>query len=504
VLSAGVCLAANGKAADTVEVQKIVLAERDLKIGQDQLVQVSLRNTTPRATQAGVRIELRDEKDARVGQAQQRKVSLAPLDESREFFTFNVPRRQGKFTVRMELFTPDFAAHLLGGDPVFYSPFTVLGGPEAPPEKPRDPNTAASVEGGDKAGVMRGPPSFNPPTGLKFERADLLWENVTVKPQSLLVGDSLHITADLRNVGGDIARNVDVVVEYFNVRNPARRIPISKSAVLVVAPGDKVEMEFDTVFNEDTALGDYKVMLSIDPGNRLDESNKENNATVLEAPIRVSVIKQVFPEPNFVFEDAGLFLFRWDTKRFDEFKVQVGTDPDFSNPANFFDMPQGDKWTKATEVVPLEGELPDMALGLMQRQKVDRLYWRVTARNTQTGKTGVSQATPFRISLPPGTVKPQTQPQAFQPGLGMPGGRTAQSDGGGQPFGANLSFGAAPSFGSAQSSIASQPATTAQAQGTQPQATQLQPAQPAQPGLGMPGARMMLAPKPSAGPTERR
>jgi hypothetical protein len=46
--------------------------------------------------------------------------------------------------------------------------------------------------------------------------------------------------------------------------------------------------------------------------------------------------------------------------------------------------------------------LPDMALGLMERQKVDRLYWRVLGRTAQTGKTGTSQALPFSIHLPPG------------------------------------------------------------------------------------------------------
>jgi hypothetical protein len=406
---AGVCLAAAGRSGDPVEVLKIVLAERDLKIGQEQLVQVSLRNTTARAIQAGILIELRDEKEQRVGAAQQRRVALAPLDESREFFTFAVPRRQGKFTVRIELFAPDFKAKLLAGAPVFYSPFTVLGGPEEPAT-----GTAAGVPEG-AAAARTGPPSFAPPAGLRFERPDMLWENVSVKPASLLVGEPLRITADLRNVGGDIARNVDVEVVYFNVRNPGRKESVARSSVLVVAPGEKVEMEFETVFPEEAQLGDYRVQLSIDPGGKLDESNRENNATIIETPVRLSLIKQVFPEPGFIFEEAGLFLFRWDSRRFDEFKVQVGTDADFSDAGNFFDLPQGDKWTRSTEIVPLEGELPDMAQGLMQRQKVDRLYWRVIGRNTQTGKTGVSQALPFRIALPAGAERRAAEPTARPP-----------------------------------------------------------------------------------------
>ncbi len=389
------------RAADPLEVVKLVIADRQIGAAAQQIVQVSLR-ATGKPVRAGVRVELRDQHDRPVGKPMDRVVQVAASAEQREFFRFEVPNRFGRFTVRVEVFTPDFKSRLLSGNPVFYAPFTV-GSPPDPslaanpqPEPTPEPGSPETPGKPGKPGKP-GPPSFPTPKGLFFEKPDLVWENLDIQPPALLVGEPLKIKADLRNVGGDIARNIDVKVDYFNPRTPARLLPISKSTVQVLAPGDKVEMEFETSFPEDAQLGEYKVQLVIDPNNQIVEASKENNTLVSEVPVKLSLIKQVFPEPGYYFEQAGLFLFRWDSRRFDEFKVQVGTDPAFTTPDSFFDLPQGDKWTKDREIVPLEGELPDMAVGLMQKARADQLYWRVVGRSSQLGIQSVSQPSPFNI-----------------------------------------------------------------------------------------------------------
>lgn len=390
----------NAWAADPVEVVKLVLADREIAASGQQIVQVTLRSTTGRPVRAGLRVELRDERDARVGKNMDRVVQIGAGGEQREFFRFEVPNRFGKFTVRVEVFTPDFKGRLLTGSPVFFAPFTVGSQPgpgmAATRKTHETPETPAEPGKPVKPGKA-GPPSFAVPKGLFFEKPDLVWENLDIEPPNLLVGEHLKIKADLRNVGGDIAHNVEVKVDYFNTRQPGRLFSVAKPTVQVLAPGDKVEMEFETVFPDDAALGDYKVQLLIDPANQIPETNKENNTLVSDAPIKLSIIKQVFPEPGYYFEQAGLFLFRWDSRRFDEFKVQVGTDPAFATAGSFFDIPQGEKWTKDREIVPLEGELPDMAVGLMQKAHADQLYWRVVGRSTTLGVQSVSQASPFSI-----------------------------------------------------------------------------------------------------------
>jgi len=381
-------------AADPLEVVKLVLAEREIGAGGQQILQVTLRGLAAKPVRAGLRVELRDGKDIRIGRAIERVVQVAGPDERQEFFRFEAPNRFGRFTVRVEVFTPDFKSRLLAGAPVFYAPFQVGTMPE--PGLAAAPSGGEAEEPGKKAGKA-GPPSFPAPRGLMFEKPDLVWENLDIQPSALLVGEPLKIKVDLRNVGGDIARGIDVKVDAFNTRTPANLLPISLSTVQALAPGDKVEMEFETKFPEDAPLGEYKVRLVIDPANRIAESNKENNVLESEVPIRLSLIRQVFPEPGYYFEQAGLFLFRWDSRRFDEFKVQVGTDETFTKTGAFYDIPQGDKWTKDQEIVPLEGELPDMAVGLMQKERTDRLYWRVVGRSASLGVEGVSAASPFSI-----------------------------------------------------------------------------------------------------------
>jgi len=93
-----------------------------------------------------------------------------------------------------------------------------------------------------------------------------------------------------------------------------------------------------------------------------------------------------------------LFIFRWDSTKFDEFKVQVGVETTFENPEGYFDIPQGDIWTKATEASPLAGEMPGMLWGLMKQRGTDVAYWRVIGRKSGTEKIGYSLSLPFQLS----------------------------------------------------------------------------------------------------------
>ena len=388
-----------------INVRAMVLAETRIAPGAQQLFQVTLANTNKTAVTAGLRTELRDDRDRRVGSPMTRQVTLPAKDEERFLFKFRVPEGAGDYAVRFEVLTADFKEPLIPGAPVFFSPFVVGAGRPAP-------RPAAAMQ---QARIAA--PSFLPPSGLAFERPDLLWENVTLSPRSLLLGETLHIKADLRNVGGDLARNVQVKVTYASTRTPNRAEPISETVVQALAPGEKLEMEFETVLPDESLLGEYRITLVTDATDSVDELDESNNQVTTEA-IRLTRIKQIFPESGYAFEEQGLFLFRWDSLRFDEFKVQVGTDAAFVDQSNFFDLPQGEKWTKEKEIVPLEGELPAMAQGLLEKSGSNRLYWRVEGRDSKTGRNGFSDTLSFTITpepkpkeTPPPAM-PQTAPQA--------------------------------------------------------------------------------------------
>lgn len=371
------------RGAEDLEVVRMVLAETTISPGGRQLLQITLGNSGPKTVRAGMKVDIRDARDRRIGAPFLKKIDLASRDERKVFFPFQAPVSMGNYSVRFELFTRDFGRKLLPGAPVFYTPFTV------------GPGRVQGLSGEAQKARIR-VPRFLPPSGMKFELPDLVWERLSIKPPNLLVGENLRIRADLRNIGGDIAQGMVVRVDYFNTRTPGRLVPIAKSNVNTLAPGERLEMEFEAVLPDNAILGQYRVVLHADFADVVEEADEVNNR-LITAPIRLSHIKLLFPESGFSFDETGLFLFRWDTLRFDEFKVQVGTDSRFSDQTAFFDIPQGEKWTKGKEIVPLEGELPSMAQGLTIKAKTSRLFWRVKGRNSKTGKSGFSAVQSFTI-----------------------------------------------------------------------------------------------------------
>ena len=336
---------------------------------------------------------MQNSQNKRFGKPQQIPVTMDPLEEQRFFFRVPVPLTAGEYRAKLEVLTKDFSKHALAGKPVFYSPFKVVG--IAPSGRAiGGMNAALLLAPGEAA-----PPEFAPPTGLAFEEPDLLWENLNISATGVLLGDALKIRADLVNVGGDIAHDIKVAAEYANVRLPKRFQPISQTIVRVLAPGEKIELEFEYVFPDTALLGEYNVVLRADADDSVVELDEKNNLIQTPMPVRLSGIRQDFPDPGYVFDEAGLFLFRWDSRKYDEFKVQMGTEPNFERRENFFEIPQGDKWTPDREVVPLAGELPGMATGLMIKNKADTIYWRVLGRDSATGKLGNSLSLPFKIRL---------------------------------------------------------------------------------------------------------
>jgi hypothetical protein len=326
------------------------------------------------------------------------------------------PENAGEYRVQLVVLTRNFKKHLLADKPVFVSPFVVSGEAAVAATVP----LSAAIKGTD----VRGVPSFNPGTGLRFEKADLLWENFRVSPGSVLIGERLQVKAVLRNAGGDIARDIGVQSAYYNIRLPRRLYPVTTMSVKVLAPGEKVELEFEYRFPEDALLGDYQFFVEADHTRKVDESNERNNRESTANAVRVSTILQTFPEPEFAFDQTGLFLFRWRSSLYNEFKVQVGTEITFEDKTRRFDIPQGAKWTTEQEVVPLPGELPGMMLGLMVKDDASVAYWRVMGRVTGTNRVGFSKALPFNIR-----IDEQPEPAKSPPSQGAGAGAPAYQGG---------------------------------------------------------------------------
>ena len=231
---------------------------------------------------------------------------------------------------------------------------------------------------------------------LKFDPPDLRWESVQVLPKHALRGEKLRLRLNLMNVGGDIVKDVTAKIQYYNVKQPMRKSIIAMPSAQVMAPGEIATFDLEYILPEDQLLGKYQIAATVDPENEIEEQKEKNNVAKSNV-IRLSDIKLLLPTDKFTFEENGLFLFQWDSLAFSEFKIQVGVDEKFEDSGSYFDLPQGNRWIADKELVPLAGELPGMAMGLMRAKKKNQLFWRVIGRQA-SGKQAISGISRFRIT----------------------------------------------------------------------------------------------------------
>ena len=231
---------------------------------------------------------------------------------------------------------------------------------------------------------------------LRFDPPDLRWESVQILPKHALRGEKLRLRLNLMNAGGDIVKDIASKIQYYNVKQPMRKSVIAMPNTRVMAPGEIITFDLEYVLPDDQLLGNYQIIATVDPENELEELKENNNITKSNV-IKLSDIKLLLPTDKFSFEENGLFLFQWDSLAFSEFKIQVGVDEKFEDSGSYFDLPQGNRWIADKELVPLAGELPGMAMGLMRAKEKNQLYWRVIGRQA-SGRQAISGINRFSIT----------------------------------------------------------------------------------------------------------
>ena len=175
-----------------------------------------------------------------------------------------------------------------------------------------------------------------------------------------------------------------------------RKSVIAVPTARVMAPGEIITFNLEYTLPEDQLMGKYQIIATVDPENDIEELKEKNNEAKSNV-IRLSDIKLLLPSDKFTFEENGLFLFQWDSLAFSEFKIQVGVDKKFEDSGSYFDLPQGNRWIADKEMVPLAGELPGMAMGLMRAKEKNQLYWRGIGRQA-SGRQAISGIRKFTIT----------------------------------------------------------------------------------------------------------
>ena len=352
------------------------------KHGDTQLVQTAIANQSKFPTKVGVEIKVRVDGQELKKKRLRKVYTIQSSDTARVLHEIDL-ENTGIYQISVRIWDAQFKRILLnttaGDERYFFI---------ASPQDIEVANTQLAT-----GARVSGKRILSP---LKFDPPDLRWESVQVLPKHALRGEKLRLRLNLMNAGGDIVKDVTAKIQYYNVKQPMRKSIIAMPSAQVMAPGEIVTFDLEYILPDDLLLGKYQIAVTVDPENEIEELKEKNNVAKSNV-IRLSDIKLLLPTDKFTFEENGLFLFQWDSLAFSEFKIQVGVDEKFEDSGSYFDLPQGNRWIADKELVPLAGELPGMAMGLMRAKKKNQLFWRVIGRQA-SGKQAISGIHRFRIT----------------------------------------------------------------------------------------------------------
>ena len=352
------------------------------KHGDNQLVQTAIANQGSAQKQVGVEIKIKVNAQELKTKRHRKIYTIQAGDTARVLHEISL-ENTGRYQISVRIWDANFKRILVNTTPVDERYFFIAS--------PQDVETAKTQIASGV--VVSGKRIISP---LKFDPPDLRWESVQILPKHALRGEKLRLRLNLMNAGGDIVKDIAAKIQYYNVKQPMRKSVIAIPSTRVMAPGEVITFDLEYILPDDQLLGNYQIIATVDPENDIEELKENNNITKSNV-IKLSDIKLLLPTDKFTFEENGLFLFQWDSLAFSEFKIQVGVDEKFEDSGSYFDLPQGNRWIADKELVPLAGELPGMAMGLMRVKEKNQLYWRVIGRQA-SGKQAISGINRFSIT----------------------------------------------------------------------------------------------------------
>ena len=352
------------------------------KHGDNQLVQTAIANLGSTPKQVGVEIKIKVNAEELKTKRHRKVYTIQAGDTARVLHEIAL-ENTGLYQISVRVWDANFKRILVNTTPGDERYFFIAS--------PQDLEVAKTQLASGV--VVSGKRIISP---LKFDPPDLRWESVQILPKHALRGEKLRLRLNLMNAGGDIVKDIASKIQYYNVKQPMRKSVIAMPNTRVMAPGEIITFDLEYILPDDQLLGNYQIIATVDPENELEELKENNNITKSNV-IKLSDIKLLLPTDKFSFEENGLFLFQWDSLAFSEFKIQVGVDEKFEDSGSYFDLPQGNRWIADKELVPLAGELPGMAMGLMRAKEKNQLYWRVIGRQA-SGRQAISGINRFSIT----------------------------------------------------------------------------------------------------------
>ena len=382
-----------------LEVEKITIGEDTINIKSTQLIEVAIKNRSRKDIYAVVKLQITLPNHNMISFGG-KKIRAKAQTVSRVLFPYWIGRkRAGEHSVGAKVFSSkgkllaksnrQQAQHFLARDP----------SKKHQPPRLRGRKKAKKPEKKTKAVKRKAAP-------VQFDPPDLLWKEAKfINKTSVLRGESANVRLQIHNDGGDIATDVEYSVFWYFVPRSKRKTRFHHDIFRAIAPGEKKIIEVPLTIPDREQMGKYRVLAVVDETNKIKEKDETNNRISTQKDIVFSDIALTSPEEGHSFAEHGLFAFEWRSIKYNQFRVEISAEPSFLSEENMFRIPKGGEgrgdWTSSTSIKPLEGEMmPGLALGLLESNGTDHLYWRVAAKNPN-GKSAVSEARRFFITLKP-------------------------------------------------------------------------------------------------------
>jgi hypothetical protein len=378
-----------------IQIDKITIGEDTIQTGRKQLIEVLLKNYSPRNRNVTVKLNITLPNQLIITFGEKKVVAKAKTD-TRALLVYPIDaRKAGSYVVAARIFssggtlitnsTEAQEAHFFAEDAKHKRPKTRGPEGEAVAAKTSVVNTKEEVR--------------VDPRKVHFDLPDLYIAELPISNNnSILRGETAHIRLVISNDGGDVAENVEFSASWYYQHRPRRRFNFFKDKIGIIAPGERKIMSLPLTIPEKEQKGKYLVHAVLDKPNYIKELNEDNNEMTSKEFINFADIALEFPDESHSFAEDGRFLFQWRSRAYNQFKVQISVDEEFLDIENTFELPKGQKWESARMIKPLAGEMPALAVSLMEQNDVNYLFWRVKAKNSN-GESTVSTSRKFFINL---------------------------------------------------------------------------------------------------------
>ncbi|MBU2514065.1 hypothetical protein KJ966_22240 [bacterium] len=390
-------LSAKNTTATGISIEKITVGEDRIDTGRTQLIEILVKNSSSASLNVAAKLSI-VLPNHNVVSFGDKGLSLGSKSETRILFLYPIDKnRGGDYTVGAKIYSDKgkvLAQNLEKEQKYFFAV-----DPTRRNQKPARPEKTNGKEDGTQDSQQSKTPAQ---PLVEFDPPDLVIKEISVlNNNSILRGESAHIRLVISNEGGDIATNVNYSIYWYFAPRINRKKNSLNDVLKIIAPGEQKVIEVPITIPEIELKGEYFVYAIVDEANTIQETDENNNSITTKESIIFSDIALVFPDNLHSFAEDGLFKFQWRSKKFNQFKVQISSNELFSDLEEVFELPKGtgsEGWTPADIIKPLSGEMPAMALALMESNGIDFLFWRVIAKDSE-GNTTDSSVRKFYISL---------------------------------------------------------------------------------------------------------